>query len=95
MTPKRKRHDTIDSRLNRRAVELFQLGQQLLAEGYPIGSPRMNEVSLDLHRALNLRPWMPHVLDFEVFAMRPELYGPHADFALVQELHRKLVEAAA
>jgi hypothetical protein len=38
---------------------------------------------------------MPDVFDFEIFDMKPSSYPPHADFHVVQELHRRLVEAAA
>jgi hypothetical protein len=38
---------------------------------------------------------MAFVLDFEIFDMEAESFPPHAEFALVQELHRRLVEATA
>jgi hypothetical protein len=94
MSTKRKRHNDYDSRITQRSVELFQLGQQMLAEGCAPDSNEMNEVALSLHRNLGLRPWQPDVFDFEFFDMRAETYPPHADFRLVEELHRRLVEAA-
>ena len=92
---KRKRHDNLDSRLNQRALDLFKLGRAMLARGIAHDSQEINEVAVGIHRALGLRPWMAFVLDFEIFDMEAELFPPHAEFALVQELHRRLVEATA
>jgi hypothetical protein len=87
---KRKRHDNIDTRLSQRAVDLFRLGKHMLARGYANDSTEFYEVCRGLHRALQLRPWMPNIFDFEIFDMKAESFPPHADFAMVQELHRRL-----
>ena len=92
---KRKRHDNLDSRVNQRALDLFKLGRAMLARGIAHDSQEINEVPVGIHRALGLRPWMAFVLDFEILDMEAELFPPHAEFALVQELHRRLVEATA
>ena len=65
-----------------------------MAQGFAHGSREFNEVSLGLHRELHLRPWQEFVLDFEVFTMTPPPV-PDADWRLVEELHRRLVAAAA
>jgi hypothetical protein len=94
-TKRRRRDDYLDARVTQRAIDLFKLGRSMLAQGYANDATEFYEVSRGLHRALNLRPWMPDVFDFEIFDMKAESYPPHADFALVQELHRRLVKAAA
>jgi hypothetical protein len=93
---KPKRHENIDSRRLPQRIDLFRLGRAMLAEGYANDSQEMNEVALGLHRSLGLRPWQEFVLDFEIFTMEPPSDpSKAADFLLVQELHRRLVEATA
>jgi hypothetical protein len=91
MSNKRKRRANYDSRLSRRAIELFQLAMAMLQQGYDPGAQEMNEVACAIHRNLGLKPWMEFVIDFECFTMTPTP-GREADFALVEELHRRLVE---
>ena len=91
---RKKRSDHLDSRLNRTAVDLFRLGRGMLAEGLSDSSTEFNEVDRGLCRSLGLRPWMPSPFDFECYVMDPKSYPPHANFAAVQELHRRLVAAA-
>jgi hypothetical protein len=55
----------------------------------------MNKIAMGINSALALRPWQAFVLDIEMGDTDAESYPPHADFALVQELHRRLVEATA
>ena len=91
---RRKHSDRLDSRITTRSVELFKLGRQMLAQGFAHNSTEFYEVSLGLHRALGLRPWHECIFDFEIFDMKPTP-DREADFRLVQELHQRLVEAAA
>ena len=68
-----------------------------VGECLPKASPthvEFNEVDRGLCRALGLRPWMPSPFDFECTVMEAKLYPSHANFAAVQELHRRLVAAA-
>jgi hypothetical protein len=94
MTRRRRRDDYLDSRVNQTALDLFRLGKTMLSQGFTDTSREFYEVSLGLHRALGLRPWQPEVFDFELFIMEPQSFPPHADFRLVEELHRRLVAAA-
>lgn len=91
---KRKRKEHVDSRINRTALDLFRLGRGMLAEGFAANSVEFNEVCCGLHRALALRPWQPCIFDFELTTMNPKSYPAHAHFEAVQELHRRLAEAA-
>jgi hypothetical protein len=91
---KRKRKDHVDSRINRTALDLFRLGRGMLAEGFADNSVEFNEVCRGLHRALGLRPWQPEVFDFELTIMEAKSYPVHANFAAIQELHRRRVAAA-
>ena len=90
---KRKRKQHVDSRVNRTALDLFRLGRGMLAEGFADNSVEFDEVCRGLHRALGLRPWQPDVFDFELTIMEPSSFPPHADFRVVEELHRRLVAA--
>ena len=89
-----KHSDRLDSRITTRSVELFRLGRKMLADGIAPDLTEFYEVCRGLHRALGLRPWQPDVFDFDLFEMRPTP-NREADFRLVQELHQRLVEAAA
>jgi hypothetical protein len=91
---KRKRKEHVDNRINRTALDLFRLGRGMLGEGFADNSVEFNEVCRGLSRALGLRPWQPDIFDFECSVMDPKSYPPHANFAAVQELHRRLVAAA-
>ena len=91
---RRQRHEHYDSRLSQTAVDLFRLGKSMLAASTAHDSTEFYEVSRGLHRALDLRPWMVEIFDFEIFLMEPSRFPPHAGYDLVQELHRRLVEAA-
>ena len=94
MTRRRRRDDHLDSRISRKSLDLFKLARAMLAQGFTSNSREFIEVSVAIDRELQLRPWQPGVLDFEIFAMTPELYPPHADYRVVEELHRRLVAAA-
>ena len=89
-----RRRDDFDSRISQTAVDLFQLGRAMLAEGFADTSTEFYEVSLGLHRALGLRPWQLDILDFEIFDMKPPPV-PNADWDLVHELHAQLVRACS
>jgi hypothetical protein len=94
MSNKRKRRSNYDGRFNQRSIDLFRLGRAMLQQGIAHDSQEMNEVAVGIHRALALRPWQECVLDFEIFTMEPPSdRAKAADFAMVQELHRRLVEA--
>jgi hypothetical protein len=95
MSNKRKPRSNYDSRLNQRALDLFRLGRQMLSRGVRHDSQEMNEVAVGIHRALALKPWQAFVLDIEMGDVKAESFPPHAEFALDQELHRRLVEATA
>ena len=66
----------------------------MLAQGFRDDLTEFYEVCRGLHRALGLRPWQPEVFDFEIYIMEPSRFPPHAAFGVVQELHRRLAEAA-
>lgn len=91
---KRKRKDHVDNCLNRTAIDLFRLGRGMLAQGFADNSTEFREVDRGLCRALGLRPWMPSPFDFELTIMEAKSYPVHANFAAIQELHRRLVAAA-
>jgi hypothetical protein len=91
---RKRRDDYLDSRITERAIDSFRLAKAMLAQGFASDSREVNEVSLAIHRELGLRPWQPFVLDLEIFDMTPPS-PPNADWQLVQELHRRLVAAAA
>ena len=52
------------------------------------------EVSRDLDRELRIKPWQPGVLDFAVYQMDASRFPAHAGFHAIQELYRRLQEAA-
>ena len=93
MNVKRPRLDVVNGRINQRAIELFQEGRSMLADGVSDTSRGFYEVSLNLHRALGLKPWQLEVFDFELYVMEPEKHPPHVGFDLVRELHQQLVAA--
>ena len=93
MRRRKRRDDFLDSKISQRSIDLYKLGKAMLAQSFLDDSREFYEVSLGLHRALDLRPWMLEVFDFELYAMTPR-YPPHAGFELVRELHRRLVAAA-
>jgi hypothetical protein len=74
--------------------DLFRLARKMLKDGVADNSQEFLEVSRGIDRELQLRPWMPGVLDFEIFIMKASAYPPHAGFRVVEELHRRLVAAA-
>jgi hypothetical protein len=94
MTRRRRRDDHLDNRINQTAVDLFRLARKMLKEGVADNSQEFLEVSRGIDRELQLRPWQPCVLDFELFIMKPSSFPPHAGFRVVEELHRRLVAAA-
>jgi hypothetical protein len=51
------------------------------------------QVSRDLDRELRIKPWQPSVLDFEVYTMKAASFQPHAEFHVIEDLHRRLVAA--
>ena len=76
------------------SLRLRFMGRGMLAEGFSDSSTEFYEVCRGLSRALGLRPWQPDVFDFELYVMEPSSFPPHADFRVVEELHRRLVAAA-
>ena len=91
---KRRGGDHLDARITQRAIDLFKLARVMIAQGVAHDSQEMNEVALGIHRALNLRPWHDFVIDFECFTLEPPSDpGKADDFAMVKELHRRLVVA--
>jgi hypothetical protein len=89
----KRRNEFLDSRVNQTAVDLFRLARKMLGEGFATNSVELLETSRGIDRALDLRPWMPGLLDFETSIMEPASYPPHANFGVVAELHRRLVAA--
>jgi hypothetical protein len=94
MRRRKRRDDHLDARISQRSIDLYKLGKAMLAQGFRDDSREFYEVSLGLHRALDLRPWMLEIFDFELCIVTPP-YPPHAGYELVRELHRRLVAASA
>ena len=90
---RRKHNERYDSRISQTAIDQFVLGRRNLAEGMAPDSAEFVQISLGLHCALGLRPWMVGVFDFELFIMEPSRFPPHAAFGAVEELHRLLLAA--
>ena len=89
-----KRGEHLDSRITKDSLILFRQGRDMLAAGIPPNALAFRKIRGDLHRALDLRPWMPEVFDFLLYDLKPSLYAAHAAFELVEEVHRRLAEAA-
>jgi hypothetical protein len=94
MRRRKRRDDYLDARITSKAVDLFRLARRMRRQGFDGYSRELTEVSIAIDRELGIRPWMPAALDFEIFAMDAKSFPPHADFAVVKELHSRLVEAA-
>jgi hypothetical protein len=84
--PKRRAKLT-HSAITQTAVDLYKLGVKMQGQGANLdNNEEFQEISLALHRALNLRPWHPFVFDVKI----DDIPDPHLEPMMRKSLQRSI-----